>query len=118
MCHEALVACGRQLLDLRIDEVWDPQRVIVVLDHSFPAATERMAASHQMARAFVDQFGITTFLGLASIVGAVADVFKRLANNEPLPTSISFPALLEVLGVDDALATVEQYEEAARFAQP
>lgn len=55
---------------------------------------------------------------LASIVGAVADVFKRLANNEPLPTSISFPALLEVLGVDDALATVEQYEEAARSAQP
>ncbi len=55
---------------------------------------------------------------LASIVGAVADVFKRLANNEPLPTSISFPALLEVLGVDDALATVDQYEEAARSAQP
>ncbi len=67
MCHEALVACGRQLLDLGIDEVWDPQRVIVVLDHSFPAATERMAASHQMARAFVDQFGITTFLGHAGI---------------------------------------------------
>ena len=67
MCHEALVACGRQLRDLGIDEVWDPQRVIVVLDHSFPAATERMAASHQMARAFVDQFGITTFLGHAGI---------------------------------------------------
>jgi len=55
---------------------------------------------------------------LASIVGAVADVFNRLINNEPLPTSMSFPVLLEVLGVDDALATVDEYEEAAKSAQP
>jgi 3-isopropylmalate/(R)-2-methylmalate dehydratase large subunit len=67
MCHEALVACGRQLRDLGIDEVWDPDRVIVVLDHSFPAASERMAASHQLARSFVEQFGITNFLGHAGI---------------------------------------------------
>ncbi|HEX4244215.1 MAG TPA: aconitase family protein, partial [Acidimicrobiales bacterium] len=67
MCHEALVACGRQLRDLGIDKVWDPDAVVVVLDHSFPAATERMAASHQMARSFVEQFGISTFLGHAGI---------------------------------------------------
>jgi 3-isopropylmalate/(R)-2-methylmalate dehydratase large subunit len=67
MCHEALVACGRQLQDLGIEEVWDPDRVIVVLDHSFPAATERMASSHQMARSFVERFGISQFLGHAGI---------------------------------------------------
>jgi 3-isopropylmalate/(R)-2-methylmalate dehydratase large subunit len=67
MCHEALVACGRQLRDLGIDKVWDPDRVIVVLDHGFPAATERMASSHQMARSFVEQFGISQFLGHAGI---------------------------------------------------
>jgi 3-isopropylmalate/(R)-2-methylmalate dehydratase large subunit len=67
MCHEALVACGRQLLELGIDEVWDPARVIVVLDHSFPAANERIAASHQLARSLVERFGIGTFLGHAGI---------------------------------------------------
>jgi 3-isopropylmalate/(R)-2-methylmalate dehydratase large subunit len=67
MCHEALVACGKQLEQLGIEQVWDPSRVVVVLDHSFPAANERMAASHQLARSFVERFGIDTFLGHAGI---------------------------------------------------
>ncbi len=67
MCHEALVACGRQLEALGIEQVWDPSRVIVVLDHSFPAANERMAASHRVARSLVQRFGIETFLGHAGI---------------------------------------------------
>jgi hypothetical protein len=50
---------------------------------------------------------------LASIVGAIADVFYRLSNEQPLPTAASFADLLEILGVDDALATVAGYEDPA-----
>jgi 2-methylisocitrate lyase-like PEP mutase family enzyme len=47
---------------------------------------------------------------LASIVGAIADVFQRLAGGDPLPMAASFAQVLDVLGVDDALATVAAYE--------
>jgi 3-isopropylmalate/(R)-2-methylmalate dehydratase large subunit len=67
MCHEAFTWCARQLLDLGIGELWDPDRVIVILDHSFPPATERMALGHVAARRFVEQFGVGTFLGHAGI---------------------------------------------------
>ena len=67
MCHEAFVACARQLADVGIDRLWDPDRVIVVLDHSFPAANERMARAHQLARQAVERFGVATFLGHAGI---------------------------------------------------
>jgi 3-isopropylmalate/(R)-2-methylmalate dehydratase large subunit len=67
MCHEAFAWCGRQLLELGIDRVWDPDRVIVILDHNFPAATERMAIGHAFTRKLVEQLGVNTFLGHAGI---------------------------------------------------
>ncbi|HEX6007436.1 MAG TPA: aconitase/3-isopropylmalate dehydratase large subunit family protein [Burkholderiales bacterium] len=39
----------------------DPKRVIVVLDHRVPAATQASAAAHRTAREFVARFGIPRF---------------------------------------------------------
>ena len=39
----------------------DPARVIVVLDHRVPAATQASAAAHRTAREFVEKFGIPRF---------------------------------------------------------
>ena len=39
----------------------DPERVIVVLDHRVPAATQASAAAHRTAREFVAKFGIGRF---------------------------------------------------------
>ena len=39
----------------------DPARVIVVLDHRVPAATQASAAAHRTAREFVAKFGIPRF---------------------------------------------------------
>jgi 2-methylisocitrate lyase-like PEP mutase family enzyme len=47
---------------------------------------------------------------LASIVGAIADVFSRLAADRPQTMTAGFADLLELLGVNDALATVASYE--------
>jgi len=46
----------RDILKLR-----DPARVIVVLDHRVPAATQASAAAHRTAREFVARFGIPRF---------------------------------------------------------
>jgi 3-isopropylmalate/(R)-2-methylmalate dehydratase large subunit len=67
MAHEAFTLCALQLAKLGVSKVFDPERVIVVLDHYFPAPTERMAQGHQLARAFAERFGITHFLGHAGI---------------------------------------------------
>jgi len=67
MCHEAFAACALQLLQCGIDRLFDPERVIVVLDHYFPAPTEQMARGHAAVRAFARQFGVHHFLGHAGI---------------------------------------------------
>lgn len=67
MCHEAFVLCAMKLMQLGVDRVFDSERVIVILDHYFPAPTERMAQGHSLARDFSERFGIRHFLGHAGI---------------------------------------------------
>ncbi len=67
MAHEAFVLCALKLLQLGIERVFDPERVIVILDHYFPAPSERMAQGHKLARELVEKFGIRHFLGHAGI---------------------------------------------------
>src|SRR5215813_8824733 len=45
----------------RIRELPHPERVIVVLDHRAPVPDKQGAATHKVARAFVEQFGIKRF---------------------------------------------------------
>jgi len=42
-------------------KVKDPDRIIVVMDHRAPAATQQSAAAHRTARRFVEKFGIKRF---------------------------------------------------------
>jgi len=67
MVHEAFVLCALKLLKLGIDHLFDPERVVVILDHYYPAPTEQMARGHSVARALVERFGIRHFLGHAGI---------------------------------------------------
>jgi 3-isopropylmalate/(R)-2-methylmalate dehydratase large subunit len=67
MTHEAFTICALHLARLGIERLFDPDRVMVILDHYFPANTERMAQGHVVARQFVERFGIRHFLGHAGI---------------------------------------------------
>lgn len=67
MAHEAFTICALNLARLGVERVFDPDRVMVILDHYFPANTERMAQGHVVARQFVERFGIRHFLGHAGI---------------------------------------------------
>lgn len=67
MAHEAFVLCALQLVKLGIDRVFDPERILVILDHYFPAPNEQMARGHVLARQLAERFGIRHFLGHAGI---------------------------------------------------
>jgi 3-isopropylmalate/(R)-2-methylmalate dehydratase large subunit len=61
MCHEGLAAVYFNLSSAGIKKIWDPDRVIVVLDHWVPAPTVRAATVHQLVRTAVEQYGIKHF---------------------------------------------------------
>ena len=63
MCHEGFIMSATKLMVAGIDNVWDPKRVIVFLDHAVPAPTEQMAIAHYHIREMVKKFGINNFRG-------------------------------------------------------
>ncbi|HEX2851107.1 MAG TPA: hypothetical protein VHN98_11160, partial [Acidimicrobiales bacterium] len=67
MCHEAFTLCGITLARLGVERLADPDSVYVILDHFFPAPTERHAQGHKIARELVERYGVRNFLGHAGI---------------------------------------------------
>src|SRR4030042_2462830 len=67
MAHDAFGACAGTLLDLGVEKLHDPDRVVVVLDHYFPAPTPGSARIHKLVRQAVERFGIQHFLGHAGV---------------------------------------------------
>jgi 3-isopropylmalate/(R)-2-methylmalate dehydratase large subunit len=67
MAHEAFGVCARTLLGLGVTRLFDPDRVVVVLDHFFPAPTPAAAGIHRAIRQLVERLGIRHFLGHAGI---------------------------------------------------
>ncbi len=61
MCNEGFAAVFMNLGAVGVKGIWDPERVIVIMDHYVPAPTERAATIHQLVRAGVEQMGITHF---------------------------------------------------------
>lgn len=45
----------RSLNEMGIDKLYDPSKVLLVLDHTFPAADEKVANLHALIRAFVSK---------------------------------------------------------------
>jgi len=67
MAHEAFALCALTLKGLGVSELYDPDRVVVVLDHYFPAPTIKMADAHTLIRQMVAEFGVRKFYGHAGI---------------------------------------------------
>jgi len=47
----------RSLNEMRIDKLYDPSKVLLVIDHTFPAADEKVANLHAMMRSFASKHG-------------------------------------------------------------
>ncbi len=63
MAHEAMAGVYVKLVKAGWSKVWDPSRIVSLLDHYVPAPTERAAEIHKLVRAAVKQWGIQNFYG-------------------------------------------------------
>jgi len=61
MSHDNTAAISKTFTKIGVDRVKNPERFVVVLDHTVPAATEKYALGHKEIREFVAKQGITHF---------------------------------------------------------
>ena len=61
MGHEATAQAAPQFRKMGATKVWDPERVMVVLDHWVPASTDGAVQMHADIRKFVKEVGIKHF---------------------------------------------------------
>lgn len=67
MAHEAFAICAMMLQGMKVDRLNDPDKVVVVLDHYFPAPSAKFADVHRYIRQAVAAFDIRNFLSHAGI---------------------------------------------------
>jgi 3-isopropylmalate/(R)-2-methylmalate dehydratase large subunit len=67
MAHEGFALCALTLQGMGIAALFDPDRVVVMLDHYFPAPSVRFADAHNYVRQAVEDFGVKHFLGHSGI---------------------------------------------------
>ncbi len=56
----------RVLQDMGINRLWDPKRILIVIDHTYPAADEKVANLHALMRDFSFQHGCVLVEGSIS----------------------------------------------------
>lgn len=61
MGHEGFRLAAMVLEEAGVERVWDPGRIIIILDHVVPAPDEASARSHATIRRQVEKYGIATF---------------------------------------------------------
>ncbi|WP_236795410.1 aconitase/3-isopropylmalate dehydratase large subunit family protein [Amycolatopsis sp. GM8] len=72
MSHTASWRCIRTLEKMGVEELYDVDRIAMVMDHISPAQTAKTAADHQLCREFAAKMGVKHFFdvnaGIAHIV--------------------------------------------------
>ena len=61
MSHDNTAAIAKFFAKIGVEQVKDPERFVIVLDHTVPASTEKYAQNHKEIREFVQGNGIEHF---------------------------------------------------------
>jgi len=61
MSHDNTAAIAKTFAKIGVERVKNPERFVIVLDHTVPAATEKYALGHKEIREFVQKQGIAHF---------------------------------------------------------
>ncbi|HWR51576.1 MAG TPA: 3-isopropylmalate dehydratase large subunit [Bryobacteraceae bacterium] len=61
MSHENADLVRKSFAEIGVDRVWDPDRIVIILDHRVPAESEKTATTHKAIREFVAAHGIRNF---------------------------------------------------------
>ncbi len=67
MTHEGFILCAMTLQGMGVDKLYDPDRVVVLFDHYFPAPNVKMADGHAYGRQAVEAFGVKNYLGYPGV---------------------------------------------------
>ncbi len=58
MAHEALAQLIKPFAEMGAGKVWDPNRIVVPIDHWIPASSESSAKMHASIRQFCEKYGL------------------------------------------------------------
>ena len=72
--------------EMGVQKVWDPKKIHLVIDHSFPAPDEKVANLHILIREFVRQQGVRLVEGSIS--------HQHLLENHVIPCQVWFSLAL------------------------
>jgi homoaconitate hydratase family protein len=61
LSHENADLVRKSFREIGVSRVWDPERIVIVLDHRIPAESEKTATTHKAIREFVTEQGIRHF---------------------------------------------------------
>ncbi|MCX8036390.1 MAG: 3-isopropylmalate dehydratase large subunit [Candidatus Sumerlaeia bacterium] len=61
MSHDNAAAIAKSFAAMGVQRVWDPARLVIILDHAVPAPTAEHAENHRRIRQFVREQGIGNF---------------------------------------------------------
>lgn len=101
--------------NLGIDELWDPDKVIFVMDHRTPSQTIVAAENHQRLRRFAKKHGITKFFDVGE--GVCHDLIAEKALVKPEMVFIATDSHTLTAGAFGAFATgIGSSEMATLFA--
>ena len=67
MCGESAAGVYARMMQAGVDTVWDPEKIVLFLDHYSPAPTARSANIQKMVRKFAARFHIEHFYERAGI---------------------------------------------------
>ena len=61
LSHDNSAAIIKEFLKLGIEKVSNPHKIVIILDHVVPAASEKYALNHKIIREFVERQKIDNF---------------------------------------------------------
>jgi len=61
MSHENADLVRKSFKEIGVPRVWDPEKIVIILDHRVPAESEKTATTHKAIREFVREQGIPHF---------------------------------------------------------
>jgi len=64
MSHDNAALVIRQFEQIGIDRVWDPTRIVIILDHRAPSESIKTSVGHKKIREFVQRQGINNFFDI------------------------------------------------------
>lgn len=61
MTHENTAAISKKFYSMGVKKVWNPEKIVIPVDHCVPAANEKYAANHKLIREFAREQNIKYF---------------------------------------------------------